>query len=59
MKNVKYIKPTVHLATIILEESVANSSVVSFYPADEDNIPMIDDWTEERSTKDLFFNEQL
>lgn len=59
MKKKIYIKPCASLSTIIIEECVANSSIASFYPANEDNIPLIEDWTEERSSKDLIFNQQL
>lgn len=47
MKNYRYQSPRIILIYINIEHSVTNTSTASFMSGGEDNLPEIENWTEE------------
>lgn len=56
MKKVIYTKPCLKFIVINIEESISTSSAASFNIGNSANDVLIDDWTEESSKKDIYFN---
>lgn len=51
-----YTRPSFNYITLAIEESIASGSNASFLPGGAYNEPLVEEWTTEEKSSDIYFN---